>query len=379
MVRSLAIATLLLTSCIASTQGVVPKPLQTHQVNADDTITFRLSAPAAKTVLLSSDAVGKKPVPMTQDADGIWSMTTQVLAPEFYGYTFIVDGAAQLDPHNGSVRPSVLMGSSVVEVPGMSLQPWDRAAISHGRVDHHVYTTNVAKNLPQNQSAYFVYTPPGYDPKHKGGYPVLYLLHGWSDDESGWTAVGSANDILDSMIDAGKAVPMIVVMPLGYGDFDFVKSGGSVWDDATKVDANVALFSGVLESEVMPMVDREYNVAKGRENHAIAGLSMGGLESLYVGLNHPEQFAYVAGFSSAVQQRAFDEHLPRLDAKKADLRLLWVACGTEDDLLQPNRDFVVWAKSKGLPITAIETPGAHTWLVWRDNLLHVAPLLFRAK
>ncbi len=104
---------------------------------------------------------------------------------------------------------------------------------------------------------------------------------------------------------------------------------------------------------------------------------MGGLESLYVGLNHTDQFAYIAGFSSAIHQRAFDEHLPKLDAKKADLRLLWVACGTEDDLIEPNRDFVTWAKDKGLPITAIETSGAHTWLVWRDNLFHVAPLLFR--
>jgi enterochelin esterase family protein len=132
----------------------------------------------------------------------------------------------------------------------------------------------------------------------------------------------------------------------------------------------------MLVEEVIPAVEHKYNIARGREHHAIAGLSMGGLESLTIGINQTRQFAWVGGFSAAVTQRKFAQHM--MDATDArDLRLLWVACGTSDDLLAPNRDFVAWAKAKGLPVTAVETPGKHTWLVWREDLLHFAPLLFR--
>jgi enterochelin esterase family protein len=265
-----------------------------------------------------------------------------------------------------------------VLVPGHPPKPWELTAIPHGTVSRHLFTTHVAKNLPEDQEAYLVYTPPGYNAKRKRGYPVLYLLHGWSDTETGWTEVGRANLIFDSMLDDGKIVPMIVVMPLGYGNFDFVTSREDVWHDAARVDENTSLYSQMLETEIIPMVTREYNIAPGRENYAIAGLSMGGLESLTIGLNHANQFAWIGGFSSAIELEHFDEHMPNLNAKQTNLRLLWVACGTSDEVhIGPSRDFVAWAKAKGLPVTAVETPGQHTWLVWRDNLLHFAPLLFR--
>jgi enterochelin esterase family protein len=385
--RHLVFLALLLSAPGASAQtapAVTPLPatrgpIQSHQVNPDDTITFRILAPDAKTVSASLDAF-PRPLPMTRSEDGLWSVTTPVLSPEYYGYTFSVDGHTILDPLNRRVRPTVLNTSTnVVLVPAAAPAPWELAAVPHGLVSRQVYTTHIAKNLPLDQDAVIVYTPPNYDAHKKGGYPVLYLLHGWSDDELGWTEVGHANNILDSLIASGKAVPMIVVMPLGYGDFDFVTHGFGVWNDPAKVDANTSLFTQKFENEVLPAVERDYNVARGRENRAIAGLSMGGLESLSIGLNHTSQFAYVAGFSSAIQGEKFDEHLPDLDPKKADLKLLWVACGTGDGLIKANRTFVSWAKTKGLDPVAIETPGAHTWLVWRDNLVNLAPLLFRAK
>jgi enterochelin esterase-like enzyme len=173
------------------------------------------------------------------------------------------------------------------------------------------------------------------------------------------------------------------VMPLGYGDYDFVTHGFAVWQDPAKVSANVDLFSQGLFTEIMPAVEHTYNVAPGRENHAIAGLSMGGLESLTIGLAHPETFAYVAGMSSAVFGEHFAAAFPSFNtpdiAKKDDLRLLWVACGAADQLFKPNRDFIALALSKGFDVTAVETTGAHTWLTWRDNLVHVAPLLFQPK
>ena len=289
-----------------------------------------------------------------------------------------MDRVGERDPLNPEIRPNLVSLSSDILVPATPAAPWELTAIPHGRVDHHTFTTHIAQHLPQNQSAYVVYTPPGYDPRRKGGYPVLYLLHGWSDAEVGWTAVGQADLLFDRMLADGQVVPMVVVMPLGYGDFDFV-TGQGVWNDPAKVNGNTDLYSRMVLGEVMPAVEAEYNIAKGRENHAIAGLSMGGLESLTLGLQHPDVFAWVGGFSSAIHANSFETQFPTLDAKKANLRLLWVACGTEDGLITPNRAFVTWAKSKSLPITPIETPGQHTWLVWRDNLLHIAPLLFKGK
>jgi enterochelin esterase family protein len=359
--------------------GALPaQTIDSHQVNADNSITFRYQNGSASAVLVATDAA-MRPLPMTKDEKGLWTVSTGALPPEIYSYSFVVDGVQELDPLNNQVVPNILARSNSLLVPGHPPKPWELTAIPHGAVTRHMLTTHIALNLPANQEPYIVYTPPGYDAHKKGGYPVLYLLHGFSDSANGWTQVGKANLIFDSMLASGSIVPMIVVMPMGYGNFDFVTDGGTGWNDPAKVDENVTLYSQMLENEVMPAVEHEYNIAHGRENHAIAGLSMGGLESLTIGLKDSRQFAWVGGFSSAVADRHYDEHFPGLTAKKADLRLLWVACGTSDSahLFQPNQDFIAWAKAKSLPVTAIETPGQHTWLVWRDNLLHFAPLLFR--
>ena len=376
MIR-LAALVLALTASLAA-QTVPPKSLLSHEVNADSSITFRYAASGATKVELNLDFY-KKPLAMTRDDSGVWSVTTPVLPPEIYAYSFIVDGVHDPDPLNTQVVPNLLGLSDNVTVAGSTPQPWEATDIPHGHLDHFYYTTHISQHLPGDQSGYVVYTPPHYDSHHKGGYPVLYLLHGWSDSEVAWAAVGRANFILDSMIDSGKAVPMIVVMPLGYGDFSFVQSGHAVWDDPIKVDNNVNLFEKTMEGEIMPAVEHDYNVARGRENRAIIGLSMGGLESLTIGLHHTDQFAWVGGMSSAIHHEHFEDHFPGLDPKTANLRLLWVACGVEDDLITSNRAFTAWAKGTGFEVTAVETPGAHTWLVWRDNLLHFAPLLFRNK
>jgi len=376
MFRRLLIAALFASSVAAQTPAA--PPLQTHQVNPDNTITFRYLNKGAKKVTVSIDAPDNL-LPMTVDDNGVWSVTTPKLAPEYYGYAFVVDGLTTLDPNNADVRRNYIYFANNVLVPGQPAQPWELTDIPHGRVDHRYFATHVGKNFPSNQGAYVVYTPPGYDAKRKGGYPVLYLLHGYSDDETGWEQVGHTSLILDSLIAQQKAVPMLVVMPLGYGNLDFVTSHDKVWSDPARVEENVSLYSSILLSEVLPAVEREYNAARDRNSRAIAGLSMGGLESLYTGLNHTDKFAYIIGMSSAADQRNFGEHMPDLDAKKADLKLLWVACGTDDALLKPNREFIAWAKTKSLPVTAVETPGRHTWVVWRDNLINVAPLLFRSK
>jgi enterochelin esterase-like enzyme len=351
-------------------------PLDSHEVNSNGTITFRYQNAGASKVTINTDAAFD-PLVMQKDSSGLWTVTTKPLPAEYYNYSFVVDGVSQLDPLNGDVNPNIVGLSNHVLVPGKPPAPWELTQIPHGSVTSHMLTTFIGRNLPMNQEPYFVYTPPNYDAKRKGGYPVLFLLHGWSDYGDGWLDVGRADLILDSLISTGSIVPMIVVMPQGYGDYSFVTSGHTVWDDPAKVNNNLTLYSKMLMQEIVPAVERDYPIAKGRENHAIAGLSMGGLESLTIGINHANYFAYVGGFSSAVKNLNFKQQI--MDPGMArDLRLLWVACGTSDDLIEPNRNFVGWAKAQQLPVTPIETEGKHTWLVWRDNLTHFTPLLFRA-
>jgi enterochelin esterase-like enzyme len=372
------VASLLAFSASLSLPAQAPAHFRSTDIHPDRSVTFSYKDAAATSVALSLEGVAK-PIPMEKDdAAGVWRVTTQPLAPEIYSYHFEVDGNRQLDPLNPHTTLNLVSISNQITVPGDTPQPWEDTNVPHGTLHHYIYTTGTVLGLPENQNAYFVYTPPGYDEKSKKPYPVLYLLHGWSDSDSGWSAVGHANLILDNLLAAGKIKPMIVVMPLGYGDLAFVRNHG-VWDDPAVIDHNTDLFSQALLTEVLPRVESEYHVAKDRNDRAITGLSMGGLESLEIGLTHTDKFAWIGGFSSAVHNVNYAEKLASLDPKAANLRLLWIACGTEDSLIEPNRRFISFLKTKEMPVTPIETPGLHTWLVWRDNLIHFAPLLFQPK
>lgn len=352
-----------------------PLPFHSVEVHEDGTVTLRYRAPNAHVVSVAADTI--EPIEMIQDGEGVWSATTPVLPPEIYNYHFLVDGVAAPDPTNPEVHPGFGNVESLFTVPGARPMPWELTSVPHGELTRHRFTSQVVKNLRAGQDEYVVYTPPGFDAKKKGGYPVLYLLHGYGDDQDAWTQVGRADLVLDNMIAAGKCVPMIVVMPLGYGNYDFLTGGYSRWDDEAAVDENTGLFEQSLESEVMPAVEHEYPIAKARAAHAVAGLSMGGLGSLTVALHHPEQFAYVAGMSSALFHENFDTHFSPGSVTKPEFKLLWVGVGVDDRLLAPNRNFVLWARRKGFVVTAVETVGAHQWPVWRENLVTVLPLLFR--
>lgn len=352
-----------------------PAHFHSTEVHPDHSVTFSYKDAASAKVTLALDGVAK-PIPMEKGDTGIWTVTTPSLAPEIYAYHFEADGDRRLDPDNPHTTINLLSISNVVSVPGDPSQPWEDTNVPHGTLHRHIYTTSTVLGLPGNQSGYFVYTPPGYDEKAKQPYPVLYLLHGWSDPDSAWSAVGRANLILDNLLAAGKIKPMVVVMPLGYGDLAFLRTH-DVWEDPAAIDHNTDLFAKALLTEVLPRVESEYHVSKDRNDRAITGLSMGGLESLEVGLTHTGQFAWIGAFSSAVHKVDYTKVLASLDPKIANLRLLWIACGTEDNLIKPNRRLVDFLKTKDMPVTQIETPGLHTWLVWRDNLVHFAPLLFQ--
>ncbi len=374
--KALTLLSLLtLFSCSAMSSAQSKPRIVSPDVQADGHVTFRFSDPNAAKVAV--DIEGQSvPTPMLKDENGIWNVTVGPLQPDFYGYNFNADGVNLIDPSNTMLKPNLLTLSNEVHIPGPSL-PWEVADVPHGEIHHHFYHSKTAGD----DRDFYVYTPPKYDWHSKNEYPVLYLLHGFSDDASGWTAVGRANVILDNLIAQGKAKPMIVVMTLGYGDMEVIRRGWDAWSDKDLAWRNLSRYTDILLGEVMPQVEGEYHIKKDRESRAIAGLSMGGAESLLTGLNHLDQFAWIGAFSSGgIDNRDFATEFPAVDARaNKKLKLLWIACGTEDGLIKINRQFKSWLKDKGVQFTNIETPGMHTWMVWRRNLSTLAPLLFQSK
>ena len=372
MMRSIFLLLALASGMTAQT-AAPPPPIHSPEVHPDGHVTFRFRDPNAKAVLLALE--GSKAVPMQRDDQGVWTLTTDPLAPDFYGYSFVADGVGLIDPSNHLMKPNLLFQSSMVHVPGPAAVPWEIGDVPRGEIHHHFYKSAVVGDSRD----FYVYTPPGYDPGSKTTYPVLYLLHGFSDDASGWTAVGFANVILDNLIAQGKTKPMLVVMPLGYGAPEIVSGTAGAFRDASLRKRNYDRFRDALFAEVMPTIESDYRVTKDRNARAIAGLSMGGAESLLVGLNALDRFAWVGSFSAGGASGDYTVDFPALDAENANskLKLLWIACGTEDGLRTPNQKFREWLKGKGIHETEIETPGAHTWMVWRRNLASFTPLLFR--
>lgn len=344
------------------------------QVHSDGSVTFRFFDPDAHRMMLALE--GASPVPMEKDDRGVWSVTTAPLKPELYGYSYIADGIPTFDPYNPLLKPNLLMVENMFLVPGTTPMPWQMTNVPHGVVHHVFYHSSVIGD----NSDYFVYTPPGYNPRAKKKYPVLYLLHGYSDEANAWTVVGRANLILDNLIAEGKAKPMIVVMPLGYGAPEIVSRHSGGFRNHALVQENLDKFREALLQEVIPQVEKNYRVKKDRNDRAIAGLSMGGGESLYVGLNDVDQFAWVGAFSAGLGESDFAKEFPSLSPKSVSrLRVLWIACGTNDHVVGPfNKKFRAWLAQKNIPYTRIETPGGmHTWMVWRGNLVAFAPLLFK--
>jgi enterochelin esterase-like enzyme len=357
----------------AASAQTPPAPIVSPEVHPDNGVTFRLRDPNAKEVALSLEGASKE-FAMRKDEQGTWSVTTEPLAPDFYGYAFVADGVHLIDPSNPLMKPNLLNTTSQVHVPGSASLPWEVSDVPRGEVHHHFYRSAVVGD----HRDFYVYTPPAYDPRGKQTYPVLYLLHGYSDDASGWTAVGRAHVIMDNLIAQGKAKPMLVVMPLGYGTPEILRRGFGAFNNVELRDSNFAKFTETSLTEVLPRVESSYLVSKDRNARAIAGLSMGGSESLLTGLNHLDKFAWVGAFSSGGLADDFDKDFPGLDAKaNQQLKLLWIACGTDDRLIELNRKLRAWLEAKGIHKVDVETPGAHTWMVWRRNLAAFTGLLFR--
>jgi len=364
---------ILLSWLVAAFPQQPPERIVSPEVSADHRVTFHFYAPKAKQVLILMDGY-RKPLHMTKDQRGVWSVTTDPLVPDLYGYSILKDGLFVLDPNNPERRPNRYLSDNSVHVPGRSSLPWEVNEVPHGRVQHQFYHSNLASR----DRDFYVYTPTGYDASAKVRYPVLYLLQGFSDEANAWILVGRANVILDNLIAQGKAKPMIVVMPLCYGMHEIIAHGWEVTRTRGLLPRNYDKLREDLLQEIVPLIESSYSAKTDRESRAIAGFSIGGFETLFVGLNNLDRFAYLGAFSSVGMGKQDAATFGNLDSNKAPkIRLLWISCGRDDLLLMENEKFRDWLASIGIRVRWVESPGAHWWPVWRRNLSDLLPQLFQ--
>jgi enterochelin esterase family protein len=357
--------------------GFTP-PLVSPEVSSDHHVTFRLRAPGAKEVTVSGEW-GGGPSAMTKGDDGVWTVTVGPLKADLYGYSFSVDGFQTLDPGNPGVKPMRSPRTSILEVPADPPRLHEFQDVPHGTVRIHQYRS---RSLGKTRELY-VYTPPEYDRDPQMRYPVLYLFHGSGDNDATWTVFGRAHLITDNLLAQGKAQPMIIVMPDGHAVPPQPRTPGAAGAGAgagpgAGMSRNIAAFERDLLEDVMPLIEARYRVRNDPESRAIAGLSMGGGQSLVIGLNHPERFAWIGGFSAAVADPATSISAALADPKATEraVRLVWIACGKDDRLLENARRFSAALNEKGIRHEFQTTEGNHSWPVWRRYLAEFVPRLF---
>jgi enterochelin esterase family protein len=376
-----ALLAILALATLAPAQPKTPKGpkgpvVVSPEVKSDRSVIFRVLAPKAEGVsLLSSDLPATyQPRTLKKGDNNVWELTLGPVDAGTYRYLFNVDGVNTADPRNPAVSESNGNVWSVVHVPGAEFM--DRTDVPHGALASVYYRSSA---LGRDRRMH-VYTPPGYE-TGTDKYPVLYLLHGAGDSDDSWTSVGRANFILDNLIAAGKAKPMLVVMPAGHtGPFSFTAPTPKAKDGGP---AGNARFEDDFTKDIVPYIEKHYRVEADRAHRAIAGLSMGGAQTLNLLAAHPKDFAYAGVFSSAVIfGKAADwetQHKANLDDKEAKegLKLLWFATGKDDFLMNRTKETVELLKKHGFQPEFQETPGGHTWINWQKYLTEFAPRLFQ--
>jgi enterochelin esterase-like enzyme len=359
-------------------------------------LTFTLKAPDAHSVQVAGgDGLGPGPFPMTKDSDGTWSVTIPPVVPGFHYYWFVLDGVAVNDPSSETFF-GYGKETSGVEIPERGAEYYAIRNVPHGEVREKVY---FSKSTGGWRRA-IVYTPPAYDKDLKSRYPVLILQHGSGEDETGWTRQGKAQFILDNLIAAGKAKPMIVVMERGYAERAAasplkLRAGTHV----AEVKAAFSEFQDLVVQDLIPMIDASYRTTPDREHRAMAGLSMGGMQTLFISLHHLNLFAYIGSLSGPIypdlnsnQTLAGLQH-PPFETKTAydgafsnpaefnsRVKLLWLGVGTaEPESFRTGIGAAAQAlKDAGVNVVYFESAGtAHEWQTWRRSLNDFLPRLFR--
>ncbi len=366
---------LFITAVLAAQPPSTPQ-VRSPEIESDGRVTFRLLAPQATDVTVRGEWMkANERTPLVKAENGVWSVTVAAVPPELLSYTIYVHGVPVVDPRNPLIKPGVSSTTSLIDIPGPEVEFHALKQVPHGTVHVHWYWS---KAVNKHRRVH-IYTPPGYDAAKSTRYPVLYLLHGAGDTDGEWVTVGRANRILDNLIAAGKAKPMLIVMPDGHA------AGPGM--DAVMRGQNTKLFEQDLMGEVIPLVEAGYKTAKGAENRALAGLSMGGNQTMHIGFNNLPMFGSLAVFSSSAgfneeMMKDFEKRFGPLmaDADKVNrqLQLLWIGCGTADFLYKRSMATVEMLKNQNIRHVYRETEGAgHTWPLWRKYLAEVSAMLFR--
>jgi enterochelin esterase family protein len=331
------------------------------EVAPDGRVTIRYYHPAAKTVWCEGEWNDWEPIEMRRDARGLWSCTTDGLAPDIYEYGLFADGARVIDYQNLAAKDRF---TSFVEVPGRAV--YEARLGPHGTTHVHWYHSAVTGTARRMQ----VYTPPGYETEGAARrYPVLYLLHGRGDDDEGWVRTGRVNFILDNLVAEGRARPMVVAMPDGH-------VLGRDWKE--RRETKLRVFAADFYEYVMPEVERLYRVGKEPGDRAMAGLSMGGGQTISTGMTRPGMFGGFGLFSSGLWPEVtplLDKALPQLREKPPEV--LWVGIGRRDILYEHCALLRRTLEGAEVPFIYHEDDTTHCWRAWRDYLERFAPLLFR--
>ena len=335
---------------IQPTQGNFSSPV----INADHSVTLHLDLPSAIAVTASGD-IGE--YSLTKNEQNIWSVTTGPLEPAIYSYYFIVDGTQIADPVNPDKKSPT---ESLLTIPGNPPMPWEERDVPHGTVT----PVNYESKIFNAQRRFFVYTPPGYETGTEK-LPVLYLLHGYTDDDSSWTAVGKANLIADNLLADGMIKPLIIIMPYGQLNADVTP------DEAFSSEFQ-RNYEEQLIKEIMPSIEKTYRVKTDSRHRGMAGISMGGMQTAYIGMNHPELFSTIGLWSSAI----FDDPavlLQRLDESSPMLKnsfaYIEIAVGEQDSLLSKSANLDEFLTIRNIEHEYVPTPGTHSWVLWRGYLI----------
>jgi len=333
------------------------------QLMPDGSAIFRLKAPDAKRVQLD---LAKK-YDMDKNTEGVWEVRTDSLTEGLHYYSLLIDGVAVADPASKTFYGMGRMASGI-EVPFKGDDYYTLKEVPHGDIRIKQYYSPVLNSWRQ----FYMYTPPGYESSNEE-YPVLYIMHGGGEDESGWAMQGKTNLILDNLIAEGKAKPMIVIMPDGN------------MPASAFTEMGLQMFTNELKDGLIPFVEKSYRIKKGSQNRALAGLSMGGIQTLFTGVQNTDMFDYLGVFSSgwfanddSISGKQYEFMQENADQINANLKEFWVAMGGQEDIAYNNCKVMLQKFDEmGIEYTYSEYPGGHTWPVWRNNLYTFAPLLFK--
>jgi enterochelin esterase-like enzyme len=356
--------------------------LVSPEIHGDQRVTFRIRAPKASDVVLRGDWMeGATTERLAKSEDGVWSVTVGPLTPDFYSYSLIVDGVKTLDPPNPMIKQGISGVDNMFFVPGPEAAFENNNPVPHGQI-RLVWYTSATLGM---QRRMHVYTPPGYDASSRR-YPVFYLLHGGGDEDSGWSTIGRAGFILDNLIAEKKAQPMLVVMPNGSlpmpANLPRPTPGTTRSPEiAAAYAAARARFVPELMKEVVPDVERNFRVLADREHRAIAGLSMGGGQTLQVITANPDQFAYVGVWSAGIGQNPAEWETTNaafLDNPKINswIKLFSISVGDKDFTLNGSKSLAEVLDKRGIKNQIHISGGGHTWINWRHYLNDLAPKLF---